>query len=96
MKKFLQKIKENKLLLDSVNVVAGFVLLVALLVFFISQAYIALLIAIWAAGFMNMANGFKSMRGKKGANTAGQSMVMLGMILLVGGTALILSAMGLF
>ncbi|MDE6873889.1 MAG: hypothetical protein K2P87_05480 [Lachnospiraceae bacterium] len=96
MRKFLQKIRDNKLLLDGINVVAGFVLLLALLIFFISQAFIALLIAVWAAGFMNMANGLKAMkRNKKGA-ALGQSMVMLGMIILIGGTALILSAMGLF
>lgn len=96
MRKFLQKLKDNKLLLDGINVVGGFVLLVALLVFFISKAYLALLVAIWAAGLMNMANGLKSMRKKKGGAALGQSMVMLGMIILIGGTALILSAMGLF
>ncbi|MDE7211298.1 MAG: hypothetical protein K2O03_07620, partial [Lachnospiraceae bacterium] len=96
MRKFLQKLKDNKLLLDGVNVVGGFVLLVALLVFFISKAYLALLVAIWAAGLMNMANGLKSMRKKKTGAALGQSMVMLGMIILIGGTALILSAMGLF
>lgn len=94
MRKFLQKIKDNKLLLDGINVIAGFVLLVALLVFFINQAYIALLLAVWAAGFMNMANGLKYMRGKKKNTAAGPSMVMLGMIILLGGTALILSMMG--
>lgn len=96
MGKFLQKIKENKLLLDSINVVAGFVLLVSMLVFFINQALIALLLAIWAAGFMNMANGLKVIRKNKKGAPVGQSMVMLGMIILVGGTALVLSAIGLF
>lgn len=96
MRKFLQKLRDNKLLLDSINVVAGFVLLVALLIFFVSQAFIALLVAVWAAGLMNMANGFKAMRRNKKGAALGQSMVMLGMIILVGGTALVLSAMGLF
>lgn len=94
MRKFLQKIKDNKLLLDGINVIAGFVLLIALLVFFISQAYLALLLAVWAAGFMNMANGLKYMRGKKKNTSVGPSMVMLGMIILLGGTVLILSMMG--
>ncbi len=93
MRKFFQRLKENKLLLDGINVVAGFVLLVALLVFFISRAYIALLFAVWAAGFMNMANGLKYMRGKNRNAAVGPSMVMLGMIILFGGTALILSMM---
>nr|MDE7326457.1 hypothetical protein [Lachnospiraceae bacterium] len=95
MRKFFQKIKDNKLLLDGVNVIAGFVLLIALLVFFITQAFIALLVAIWAAGLINIANGFKSMRAKKGGVMPGQSMVLLGFIILVGGTVLVLSMMGL-
>lgn len=56
MKKFLQKIKDNQLLLDAVNVVCGFILIVALLAFVISQAYLALLVAVWAAGLINVGN----------------------------------------
>ncbi len=94
MRNFLQKIRDNKLLLDGINVIAGFVLLIALLVFFITRLYLALLIAIWAAGLINMANGFKSMRAKKGGVMPGQSMVLLGFVILIGGTALVLSLMG--
>lgn len=95
MRKFWKKLKDNELLLDSLNVILGLVLIAALAVFFISQAYIALLAAVWAAGFMNMVNGVKAARKKKGG-TLGQSMVMLGMFIVVGGTMLIFSAMGLF
>lgn len=95
MRKFWKKLKDNELLLDSLNVILGLVLIAALAVFFISQAYIALLAAVWAAGFMNMVNGVKAARKKKGG-TLGQSMVMLGMFIVVGGTMLIFSVMGLF
>ena len=95
MKKFLQKIKDNQLLLDAVNVVCGFILIVALLAFVISQAYLALLVAVWAAGLINVGNGLKAMRRKRGV-VFGQSMLMLGVIILIGGTALILSMMGLY
>lgn len=95
MKKFLQKIKDNQLLLDAINVICGFILIVALLVFVIGRAYLALLIAVWAAGFINIGNGLKAMRKKNGA-ILGQSMLMLGVIILIGGTALILSMMGMY
>lgn len=94
MKKFLQKLKDNKLLPDALNVVLGIVLIAALAVFFINQAYLALLAAVWAAGLINVVNGLKA-AGKKKGGGLGQSMAMLGAIIIIGGTALIFSAMGL-
>lgn len=95
MRKLWKKLRDNELLLDSLNVILGLVLLAALAAFFISQAYIALLAAVWAAGFMNVVNGVKAARKKKNG-ALGQSMIMLGMFIAVGGTILIFSAMGLF
>lgn len=92
MRKFLQKLKNNDLLLDSLNVGIGFVLIVTLAVFMITGAYLVLLLAVWAAGMINMVNGFKTMK-KKAHATLGQSMVFLGMIILVGGSVLVISMM---
>ena len=56
---WLQNLKNNELLLDGANVMLGFVLIITLLVYFMSGAYFALLLAVWAAGFMNIVNGLK-------------------------------------
>ena len=92
MRKLFEKLKNNKLLLDAVNVVMGIVLLVSLIVFAAAKAWPALLPAIWAAGLINMANGMKAMRKTK---VLGQSMLLMGALILIGGTIFVLSAMGL-
>ncbi len=92
MRKFLEKLKNNKLLLDGLNVAAGVVLLVSLIVFAVSRAWLALLPAIWAAGLINMSNGLKAMSKTK---AMGQSMLLMGALILLGGTIFVFSAMGM-
>ena len=94
MRKFFEKLKNNQLLLDGMNVALGVVLLVSLIVFMASRVWLALLAAVWAAGLINMVNGLKAMRKKTGV--FGQSMLFMGALIIIGGTVLVLSAMGLW
>lgn len=95
MKKFLQKLKDNRLLLDAANVVLGLIMVVAFILTCTLHSNIALLFVVWGAGFMNIVNGLKAMgRGKQKA--MGQSMVFLGFLIVIGGTMLVLSMMNVF
>ena len=91
MKKFLEKLKQNNLLLDGANVVAGIVMMAAFVLFIITKAWLALLFVVWSAGVINIVNGMKTMR-KKGKQTLGQSMLLFGVIILFGGTILVITA----
>lgn len=93
MKKLLQKLKDNRLLLDTLNVVLGVVMIIALVLVFILRSNLALLAAIWTAGLMNAVNGLKAMKQKE-RKMMGQSMFFMGMLVIVIGTVLVFSMMG--
>ena len=57
MKKFLEKLKQNNLLLDGANVVAGIVMMAAFVLFIITKAWLALLFVVWSAGVIKIVNG---------------------------------------
>ena len=92
MKKFLQKLKDNHLLLDAANVVLGLIMVVAFILTATLRSNIALLFLVWGAGFMNVVNGLKTMRRQK-QKMMGQSMIFLGFLIIIGGTMMVLSMM---
>lgn len=93
MRKFLQRLKENNLLLDAANVALGVVMLASLAFVFTTQSNLALLLAIWSAGLMNATNGLKAMK-QKGRKGMGQSMFFMGILVIAIGTMLVFSMMG--
>ncbi|MBQ9118526.1 MAG: hypothetical protein IJY09_00525 [Lachnospiraceae bacterium] len=91
MRKLIQKLKENNLILDTVNVILGVVMILAIIAVFVWQSVIALFITVWSAGLMNTVNGLKLLM-KKEKKMMGQSMVFMGVLIIVAGTVLLLSA----
>ncbi len=92
MRKWIKKLKENKLLLDGINVAIGLVMIIALVVLFTTESVISLFVVVWAAGLINIMNGLK-MLGKKNQKMLGQSMVFMGMLIIVAGTILAFSGL---
>lgn len=93
IKKLLERLKENNLLLDAANIVLGIVMLAAIAFIFTTQSNIAVLIAVWAAGLMNAVNGLKAMKHKE-RKAMGQSMFFMGILVIFIGTVLVLSSIG--
>lgn len=95
LKKWIQKLRDNNMVLDMANVILGVVLLIALVLVFTIESSLALLLAVWSAGLMNTVNGLKAMKHRE-RKTAGQSMVFMGLLIVFGGTILVFSMMGIF
>ncbi len=89
MRKWIQKLKENKLLLDGINVVVGLFMIIAMIVLFTTGSVISMFVVIWAAGIINIMNGMK-MLGKKNQRMMGQSMIFFGGLIIVAGTILMI------
>ena len=90
MHKLIQKLKNNDLILDTVNVILGIIMIIAIFIVFKWQSVIALFATVWMAGLINVVNGLKLLL-KKNKKMLGQSMVFMGMLIIVGGTVLLVS-----
>lgn len=64
MQKWLKIIKEQKLVLDIINVVIGLLLIILAVVFFLHpDNYVIMVIVMLLAGTVNVLNGVKRVRG---------------------------------
>lgn len=90
MNKWWKILRDRQMILDIANVVLGILMIAAMFTVFRWNSVIGLFVTIWSAGLMNIANGLK-MISQKNRKTLGQSMMLLGAIIAIGGTLLLVA-----
>lgn len=91
MKRFLELIREKRMLIDIINMVIGVALIILVLILLAYPMKPVLYIcAICLAGIMYIMNGFKVMSGNKNKNMA-KSMIMTGGIIMVIGIVAVIT-----
>ena len=89
LKKLLKFLKNKEAVLDAANVILGLLMLTALVVFWKTGNTVSMYVIIFSGGFMNLCNGYRYIKQKKRKNM-GQSMILLGVIILVLGIVVML------
>ncbi len=90
LKKISDFFKNKELVRDTINMILGLLMLTALVVFWKTGNKISMFLIIFCGGAMNLSSGFRFLK-LKGRKPLGQSMILLGIVIIVLGIVLLLA-----
>ena len=88
IKKIVEFLKDIEAVLDTVNVLLGLLMLTALAVFWKTGNDVSMYLIIFCGGAMNLTGGVRFLK-KKGRKQLGQSMILLGVVVMVLGIVIL-------
>ncbi len=89
LKKISEFLKNKEMVLDTVNMILGLLMLTALVAFWKTGNKFSMFVIIFCGGAMNLTTGFRYIRQNE-RKQLGQSMILLGVVILVLGMVILL------